>query len=242
MKTVMTLLILIITSSSLQATSLSMSQFKKVHRQMVLSDFKSLFKKRHMGTHKAQLRHKYSRVKSVQHPSILNNRPRPRPMEHKDENTNKNKNKNPSMQIPANKNFNTIQHNPQDTRNPFIRPHNVDQPINKRPDVLENRPQVTPPQEHIPNTDVGNRPTQLPNPTKVDMPLQDTQNMESMKPEVSQPKENVNERPTNTQENTESSNEMQEDMNPNEMQQNNTQNEDRPKGVRSLNANVWGRR
>jgi len=58
---------------SLNASTLSMSEFRKIQREYVLSEFKALYKKRNISAHKAQLRHKYTRVKKISHSGILNN-------------------------------------------------------------------------------------------------------------------------------------------------------------------------
>ena len=58
-------------TTALGANIVSMSDFRKAQRQLVLADSKTLYKQRHLSSHKAQLRHKYSRVKKVSHSGVL---------------------------------------------------------------------------------------------------------------------------------------------------------------------------
>ena len=62
--------LLLLFSSQLYAKSLTLSEFRKMHRNMLLSEFKTLYKERHIGSHKAQLRAKYRRIKRVSHTKL----------------------------------------------------------------------------------------------------------------------------------------------------------------------------
>lgn len=68
MKTLLLFTLLLL--SSLQATSLTLSEFRQMHRSVLLSEFKSLYKQRHLGAHKAALRAKYRRIKKVSHTTL----------------------------------------------------------------------------------------------------------------------------------------------------------------------------
>jgi len=72
MKTAIIGWILVLHVSFLYAESMSMKEFRVMQRQLVLSDFKALYKQRHILEHKAQLKRKYHRVKKMQTPSMLN--------------------------------------------------------------------------------------------------------------------------------------------------------------------------
>ena len=48
-----------------------MSDFRRSQRHLVLADFKALYKQRHLSSHKAELRHKYKRVKKISHSGVL---------------------------------------------------------------------------------------------------------------------------------------------------------------------------
>lgn len=50
-----------------------MQGFRDQQRRTVLSDFKALYKSRNVSSHKAQLRHKYRRVKELSSSSLLEN-------------------------------------------------------------------------------------------------------------------------------------------------------------------------
>ena len=69
MKTFIVLILFLFSTLSF-ADTLTMSKFREMHRQDLLSNFKTLYKQRHITAHKANLRHKYKRVKKVSHQNL----------------------------------------------------------------------------------------------------------------------------------------------------------------------------
>ncbi|OQX57590.1 MAG: hypothetical protein B5M52_07090 [Helicobacteraceae bacterium 4484_230] len=77
MKKTILFLIMLFFAVFAHAEGMSIVEFRKAQRQLVLTDFKTLYKQRHLSAHKAQLRYKHKRVKKLAHPTVLQNRYKP---------------------------------------------------------------------------------------------------------------------------------------------------------------------
>jgi hypothetical protein len=73
MKKTILFLAILFSAVFVHADGVGMAEFRKAQRQLVLADFKTLYKQRHLSAHKAQLRHKHRRVKKIAHQTVLQN-------------------------------------------------------------------------------------------------------------------------------------------------------------------------